>query len=738
MVRRAWKEQHRSWILFLDDIKTHPDVISGEIDGNIYLFDCESARLSIWSEKWETFTDVGVSRLIRQERISMEGHIAPREKGAHIFYKGIELQKKYVERDSELIEFIDIKKELSRNLINLSRGGFTREGEKFLESELYPGLLEAIQSVLHDLESQNELGADGKRKFKVSEIITKNIIKKCDFIADKLNHRQENSKELLECENDLTVLVVSSAVLAYFAIREQWTIYSKMSGYHAPRGNFWFEFLDQIDEILQNEKYEKVMRRLAESTSFFNLKVYDEKGEPYLIRGSRNEGGDTCCFLNIFQKNNHWAILQTRKNQMSSWTSYLIFFPKEHWIQGEENEEGKSVDEIYRQITEIPHNTDDAFLEVWSQPLLTASEHSGFAEDHTGANKNYTGGQQFVLNWILKNVPTVALFSDKTGNIRLNVLSSNINPSIYMNNNFKFLLVSRLLEKAQKENNKRFATVAWQGTEYLSCKNLSKYVLFVKRGYLSEYSYREVVVPYDKTTLKKWSLEIEKGTLKTEILPKLRRLFDEMNIIGYVREFPQSAGENGEDAELKEFLSTTETDISPEVAWDLIELISVIITREDYCPQTTFIDLLNGKEGRALCWKQIYRAILNNYVIERKKEREENNVAPGGEITEIANNPEFPSLCAAWYYFFKYRESVIAKTGLNKIKSDEAIRQSDPKEEKMIQYIKNNGYFHVDEEDIRMSLYKYKEEILEMVQNLELKDVQKEIRDFLKNYKFIL
>lgn len=737
MVNRPWKDQHRSWIMFMDDIKKNPDIISGEVEGNIYLLDCETARLSIWLEKWETFTDVGVSRLIRQERISMEGHVAPREKGAHIFYKGIELQKTYVERDSELIEFIDIKKELSRNLINLSRGGFTKEGEKFLRLELYPGLIEAIQCVLHDLEKQGKIDENGEIKFQVSEVILKNIVKKCDFIAEKLNHQEEDSEELIECENDLIVLVVSSAVLAYFAIREQWSIYSKMLGYNASRGDFWLQFLDRIDEILRQEKYEKVMLRLSELTSFFNLKVYDENGDPYNKRGARNEGRDIYWFLNIFQKNNHWAVLQVRKNQMSSWTSHLIFFPEEHRLKGNESEKGISVGEVYRQITEIPHEKEnDVALEEWSRLLLSESTQQSLEKNHTGAGMNYTGGQQFVLNWILKNVPTIALLCDETGNIRLNVLSSKINPSIYMNQNFKFLVVNRLLEKAQKENNKRFATIAWQGTEYLTCRDLSKYVLFVKRGYFSEYSYQEVAVPYDKTILQTWGQEIKKGTLKEVIFPQIKRLLKDMDIMSYVENYLEHTTDNEEDFEIKDFLLSEETDISQEVGLDLIDMIGVGLNQEKYQLHTPFIELLEAKEERTCEWNRIYSAVLKNYVAQRKMEEQPDTGNSGKEIKPIIDNPFFQSLCDAWYYFLVYGESVLVENGLSKIQYNQNTAKADPREERMIQYIKEKGYFHVDEADIRKSLNRFKKEIFGMIQELELRDIQKEIHGFLKKYEY--
>lgn len=738
MINRPWREQHRSWIMFLDDIKSHPDLISGKVEGNIYLLDCESARLSIWSEKWETFIDVGVSRLIRQERISMEGHVAPRDKGAHIFYKGIELQKTYIERDSELIEFIDIKKELPRRLINLSRGGFTREGEKYLKTKLYPGLLETIQSVLHDLEKQSKASGEEEKSFNAADCISRNIIKKADLIAEMLDEHDEDSRKLTEYENDLTVLVVSSAVLSYFATRKKWSIYSKMQGYNASRGDFWFLFLERIDEILHMEKYEKVLKRLSEMTSFFNLKVYDESGGPYYIRGTRNDEQGLCYFHNIFQRNNYWAILQIRKNQLSSWASYLIFFPENHRLKGDGENGALPVRDIYRQIDEIPHREDDSVLEEWSQHILAVPTQSGQNDDRIGADKNYTGGQQFILNWILKNVPTIALLCDESGNIRINVLSSKINPSIYMNKNFKFLIVQRLLEKARKENNNRFATIAWQGTEYLTCKDLSKHVLLVKRGYFSEYSCHELAVPYDKKTLENWGDQIEKGILKQEKFPQIKRLLKDMNIMGYVEELLQHDSGNKEDAEVAEFLLKEEVDIRQELEWDMIELIGLELTQEGYQPHATFQELLQPKEDRTLQWREIYKAVLRNYVDARKEENQSDDSDTGKELKPITENPYFFALCDAWYYLLIYGESVLDKNGLSQIQYNQPIVQPDPKEENMIRYIKENGYFHVDEADIRKNLNRYKQEILRIVQELESRDIQKEIHDFLNNYKFML
>ncbi len=147
---RPWKNDKRSWIYYKDKIeekieqsngekvKRNPNIICEEVDGNMFLLDCETARLSIWSREWETFTDVGVSALINQ--VEQNGAWDSREvfKETKIYYKGIELQNNYIVVDAGILEFIDIKGELERKYININRQGFTEEGQQFFEEQLPP------------------------------------------------------------------------------------------------------------------------------------------------------------------------------------------------------------------------------------------------------------------------------------------------------------------------------------------------------------------------------------------------------------------------------------------------------------------------------------------------------------------------------------------------------------------------------------------------------------------------
>lgn len=195
---RQWREQKRSWIFFRDKIAEEQNIISDSVDGNVFMLDCESARLSIWSEKWKTFIDVGVNSLLKEESIARKTGEAVSSAEIRIFYKGMELEKRSVQKDAGIIEFIDIKKDLERAHINISRGGFTRRGNRFFEEEMYPGLLEAVKKVLKYLaktviyDSVSEKSADTVENF--SDKIVRILNEKCDEL---LEQRRISGKTLI-------------------------------------------------------------------------------------------------------------------------------------------------------------------------------------------------------------------------------------------------------------------------------------------------------------------------------------------------------------------------------------------------------------------------------------------------------------------------------------------------------------------------------------------------------------
>ena len=52
--------------------------------------------------------------------------------------------------------------------------------------------------------------------------------------------------------------------------------------------------------------------------------------------------------------------------------------------------------------------------------------------------------QQYILKWLLKYIPTVALFMNETGNTRINIIHGQSFPIIYVNDNYKMFTAQRM------------------------------------------------------------------------------------------------------------------------------------------------------------------------------------------------------------------------------------------------------------------------------------------------------
>lgn len=711
---RPWREEKRSWILYKDKLQQYDNIITDEVDGTIYILDCETARLSIWSQQWSTIADVGVRRFLQQESKSKSGRIEKQDRGARIFYKGIELQKKYIERDTELIEYIDIKKDLDRKLINLSRGGFTTAGEQYLEHKLYPGLLDSIQKVLKHLEKK---AFEEKTERNFVDMICKNVEDRFHSISKGLMLEDVGQEIIIRKENELVTLLVSTSALAYFAIREEWSLLDKMIGIQKEKKNIWNELLNRLQEIIEKNEYRQVFSELFNSTSFLKIRVYSNDGRPYYEREKdrkkeRRRDSTHCTFLNIFQNSNHWAILQIRKNKFASWSSFLV----------------KLNDKFYQEISSIPYsNETEKELEKWGDDSFEKIRNFELETD---------GGEQFILGWMLKNIPTIGLFSDASGNYRFNVLSNQIYPSIFMNKHFKTLILKRILDKVKEENFNRVSTIVWHRMEYLGIEKLPFSIYFIKRGYLSDYSYRKMIVPFDGNELRRWNNIIEEGKIQKRIKRKISGLLSALNILDFLNSLKPDL-KNDEEANAARVIFESNRELSVEIESEIMGVIFNSISEENYKPIVTFEELLDSFRFRVVEWKKIYLCITQIYLYDNGLDLSENHKELEQLIKSINQNHEFLSLCSAWYYCLKYKEDIVKKENICEIREDIAQNMT-AKDEAVIRYIQENAYFKADEEDIRYVYKNFKEELVVIAQELEIESIREIFAKHLSRYQYWL
>lgn len=708
-MERPWRRDKQSWIFYIDQIKEDENIVYGEADGNMFLLDCETASLSIWSEHWGVFTEVGISGLLR--RMSNIGNESSRDilGGTRILYKGIELQNRCLADDIELLEFIDIHGELGKSFISISRNSFTEEGERFFKEVLYPELMDVIRQVLRALAKLSE-GKEEEKSF--SKKISSIVKEMCDEIVK--NEEKLDDTQILKKEKRLISLVGTVAVLSYFAMRDEWNMSESLKGKY--RDKVWENLVGEIDGILSSPSNRQLIEDLGVMTSLFGIKAYREGYQQYIVRGKRIRNEENINFLKIFLKDRHWAVLQCRRDGYSNWVLHLILL----------DENGKTeVTDVFQKLITIPRPNEAAEeLERWWKEICNIPEE--FFEVQSDK-------QQILLKWLLKNIPTVGMFSNEQGNVRLNVLSGRVYPSIFLNKNFKCLILERMMEKAQKDSIRRFSTVTWQGGEYNSCRELPFAVYFIKRGCFSDYSYHKSIVPFDGELLGIWKQALE-DTGASELVHQVDKLLGDMDIVGYLKEL-QEDNENEEYKNIREYLRNSPTNSALEIAIDLLDILLARIKKIKYKKEINIQKLLVPNENRLKSWHKIYCIIAEFHAAEM--DGNDNAEQSRNLIERIMDSDEINSLCSAWLYCCIFQEDLVGTKSEIKGLYEEYMSQhpeSANKDEKIANYIKNNKH-DFDIETIRHCMEEYKEELLCLVQELETRQIRQYLVQNMRRYR---
>ena len=725
--KRQWMEQKRSWIFFKDRIKEDKNIICDSVEGNIFMLDCESARLSIWSEKWKTFIDVGVNSLLKEESIARKTGKAMSSAEIRIFYKGMELEKRSVQRDAGIIEFIDIKKDLERAYINISRGSFTRKGSTFFEEKMYPGLLEAVQKVLkylaktaiHDNiseeeeeEAKNSLKEETENPSKekaenFSDKIIRILKEKCDKLLEQRNNvGKEANIETAKLRNEIVSLTVSVSVLAFYSVRDEWNITETLDKPKPYGENAWLALVRKMDKKLTECDDEFILCELAKVTKFFDIKVYNEDHRKTANDAKESELRFKFRFTQIFLERNHWAVLQIRKDHFSRWNSYLILL----------NEESPE----FQMVISFPRTQEACQkLERWGEYLCNVVD---LGDDEADSS------QQFLMNWILKNIPTAAMFCNKEGNVRVNILTRRIYPSVFLNENFKYLILDRMMEKAETDGIQRFSTITWQGNENFGCKELPYNIYFTKRGYFAHGACRRSIMPFEGELLVKLKGIIENPSDIEKRIISMIEFADIQHIIQ--TEYKDEQGYKlsgklvmGVGAAIAEVILThiREKKIKSRRK-DLDELLREI----DNIDEPKRQDLRNAMVEYGINYSG-FASSENTAVLEMK----------------IRGNDGFDLLCNAWIYLMFETEQILDIMDYVMIEYSQYIdNKRNPlyqkKKERLADYLADKIPYKFNREHIIRYIDTYEKELLALFHSMECQRVQQKIDTLLENNRYLV
>lgn len=446
--------------------------VTGEIGKDYkYAVDCQNIALYLWDKKRNIFAKFGIQRLLILRRLHNNPDSTDKTTKTRIFYKGVFTKEVDWKKDGNLLEYIDIKEKLERRYIAFNRADFTKDGEKYIHDEIYDSVIELAHKALMDCEKQKEIFE------KIKERIM--FLIKQTSIEDSINDIQE-----------IILAAVSLATFVQICGKSEFAAPTKEE-----KCIEWRNLLNWISEKINDCKREQ--SKWTNST-FFKIravKVIENNNKLNFTTQIENYN-----IAEIMSVDNHYAIISMRSGINSSWEEYLIR------LNSFEGDHYKNIKDIIIKLKTVWNWKERKGLieqlESWGKDLVLNFK----IEKNEESPQAHIINENVILNWMLDNFPTIAIFSNKESTIRINILDLEYTDSMYLDRNTKWSVYERIIEINQEKNIERFSTLAMTGFCQLSMKENPLNVYFVKRGKHSKIGRRYIVLPFTGTTLR-WLLD---------------------------------------------------------------------------------------------------------------------------------------------------------------------------------------------------------------------------------------
>lgn len=487
------KELKITWAYnFNKNENTHKD----EASKNIYKLDCENAKLCVWNQKYNTYACFGIDRImeIRKRINSPDEQLYEKREGVDVYYKGVLMTATEFKEDADLMEYMDIKETLGSDYLKLSRKGFSKRGYEYLNN-IYRELIKTAREALY------YFGKEKAEKFS-------------DTTVGRLWNRIEGLKEGMEsaetefkkkcCEDKLEKVLLSSAALIYFAmVCEKDEVYRNNLSSEL---NQWKELLTNILSIATTKKIKECLPSKQES-ALYNIPLYKYVCITTNRKIHKHLYEDKISIFEVVNSEKKYMIISER-DKKHLWEQKLI-----------------EIDNVYHEKIKrmIQELRSESSLEKREKLIEKLKDEIREYEQYPKTDSLYSYQQrhkeQVILEWILDNIPTMAIFASDHGDLRINVLDVDICDSVYYDLEMKKLTIKRIEEKAKRI--RRFSVPVWSGYSLLSLSEPRDSVMFIKRGKLSKVGYGEMIFPLTGEELEKELKIDDKNPVFTELNTKI-------------------------------------------------------------------------------------------------------------------------------------------------------------------------------------------------------------------------
>ena len=206
-----------------------------------------------------------------------------------------------------------------------------------------------------------------------------------------------------------------------------------------------------------------------------------------------------------------FAVVSRRKKKGETWNNYILHLGRNYYSELKKIavwDKKELFDFLKMWETEGQNNVEDIIRLLWNLDLI------------------YTAEERLVINWIMKNIPTIGMWSSKDGNTRINLVSVKSKGGILYDSAIKRLLLERMAEYSQNNNSKRFVTMLWRGYECLELNKMPESVCWVSRGYIAKHQKKFMLMPFKG----EYMSEIIRGVECVELEELFKKLWQLINI----------------------------------------------------------------------------------------------------------------------------------------------------------------------------------------------------------------
>lgn len=506
-LEKADQEKNVSWLFKAIQPKgknavpaDNQNLIIVDIKSGIGALDCEQAKLYIWNRELGAFARFGGGRMLSAASSVLRVREAETQskRETQIYLKGILVESHCMYQDSELLELIDIKGgKIEKAHIAINRNEFTKEGIDYIEQQIYPALIASAKEALVELnERENRIeNSESKSKPEITpfyEKIMESIHRKTALCKSAGQHTKEKVERY---KADLEETVLSAIGLSYFirALGKEKNLFCEKTGQEDKCR--WDTLLDQIvDFRWKNKNSISVNLDDGESVAI-NSSVFDNyistgmmhKMPVFSYEEVKRNGfkghARQMDYASLLLEKNKVAIISMRNNEHSKWFHVPLL------IEGNRFE-------VFQRKTETWEDEQVTLedLEKWADGILgrlPTAEYIQILQEAYGIDSDI----QYTLDYMIGNISTIAVYANKIGNVRVNVLCAEQNCGIFFNKNMKRIILNKVNYLYKQYHAKRFVTNVWRSYECITLETVPSSVCTANGAFFAKHQTKKMLLP---------------------------------------------------------------------------------------------------------------------------------------------------------------------------------------------------------------------------------------------------